>query len=280
MKQRLQRQTLYGTRRDVRLEPWTVLNLQTSQQPPRLTWVFIVPRSRARPSKKNQESHSCSKHFRSFYSMQLHGKKFRGENSRSVVISIDCKHMLGDVDNHSFQEELERCKHLLVYSKIENGRHRFFNFAIYSLNSYLLIKQLSLVFYSLKCAAEMKKISWLCFRKMLRLAVVAAIVHTKKKRTDGTVWTRGYKKGIEENVKLLKSVDLTEICTRTRANTKWKIYKLKKEMFCCTTHGSFYRVKKCCIARCTNQISFQWTVWFLKRARKNIGTIVYVSSKL
>ena len=65
-------------------------------------------------------------------------------------------HKLRDVDSESLQEELETCKHFLVDFEIENERHRVFNFAIDSLNLYLLSKKLKLVFDSLKPAAKLK----------------------------------------------------------------------------------------------------------------------------
>ena len=37
---------------------------------------------------------------------------------------------VGQIDDESLKEELQKCKHFLVDSEIENGRYIIFNFAV------------------------------------------------------------------------------------------------------------------------------------------------------
>ena len=61
---------------------------------------------------------------------------------------------MGDVDGNSLKEELETCKHFLVDSELENGRHRICSFAMDTLHPKYLLEILDVVFDSLNCAAK------------------------------------------------------------------------------------------------------------------------------
>ena len=47
----------------------------------------------------------------------------------SEAQNVDVAHVMGDTDDNSLKEEKETCKHFLVNSQMENGRHRVSNFA-------------------------------------------------------------------------------------------------------------------------------------------------------
>ena len=75
----------------------------------------------------------------------------RGSRAQSAGVA----QLLGVVDDNSLKEELETCKHFLVDSQTENGRHRIYNFAMGYLDPKYLLKRLDVVFDSLKRAAEL-----------------------------------------------------------------------------------------------------------------------------
>ena len=62
---------------------------------------------------------------------------------------------MGNVDDNSLKEELDACKHFLVDSEKESGRHRFYNFALDTLDPKYLLEKLEVVFENLKCAAKL-----------------------------------------------------------------------------------------------------------------------------
>ena len=64
-------------------------------------------------------------------------------------------HVIWNADDNGLKEELEAWKHFLVDSKMENGRHRFYNFAMDILDAKYLLEKLDVVFDSLKCAANL-----------------------------------------------------------------------------------------------------------------------------
>ena len=68
--------------------------------------------------------------------------------------NTDVDDIVRDVDDASSREELESCKHFLRDTKMENGRHRVFNFVMLSFDITLLNDKLDYVFKELKCAAK------------------------------------------------------------------------------------------------------------------------------
>ena len=67
----------------------------------------------------------------------------------------DVAHVIGDVDEASLKGEMETCKHFLVDTEMENGRHRVYNFAMDTLDPKHLLAKLDAVFDGLKCAAKL-----------------------------------------------------------------------------------------------------------------------------
>ena len=62
---------------------------------------------------------------------------------------------MGDFEDNSLKEELEKCKHFLVDNEMENARHRVYNIAMDTLDPKCLEEKLVVVFDSRKCAAKL-----------------------------------------------------------------------------------------------------------------------------
>ena len=63
--------------------------------------------------------------------------------------------IVGDVDDQSLREELQSCKHFLVDSVIQKGRHSVFNFAVKNLTAQVIEEKLDRVLDKLKCVAKL-----------------------------------------------------------------------------------------------------------------------------
>ena len=133
--------------------------------------------------------------------------------------------IVGDVDDQGLREGLESCKDFLTDTEMENGRHRVFNFAMLSFNIPLFNDKLDYVSKELKCAAKvnlafgfvLKKIEdWMCryfyAHENNTIAERSKLMCTQADMTN-----------LKGRIQKLVIVD---ICTRERANTKWKINKL------------------------------------------------------
>ena len=138
---------------------------------------------------------------------------------------IDVEDIVGDVDNQSLREELESCKHFLTDTEFENGRHRVFNFAMSSFDMSLLNDKLDFVFKELKCAAKVN----LAFGFVLK-NIEDGMCRYFYAHENNTVMERSKLECTQTDMTNLKDrmqkMDIVDICTRERANTKWKFYKL------------------------------------------------------
>ena len=65
----------------------------------------------------------CDEDFHSFYNLQEQKRIEHGAQKGSGAQNADLEHVLEDVTDNNFKEELETCKHFLVDNGIENGRH-------------------------------------------------------------------------------------------------------------------------------------------------------------
>ena len=124
--------------------------------------------------------------------------------------------IVGDVDDQSLREEVEPWKHFLTDTEIENGRQRVFNFVMSSFDY---------VFKELKCAAKGN----------LAFVFVLKNVEDRSCRyfyahENNTVMERSKLVCTEADMTNLKNRmqknDIVDICTRERANTNWKFYKI------------------------------------------------------
>ena len=133
--------------------------------------------------------------------------------------------IVGDVDDQSLREEMESCKHFLSYSEMENGRHRVFNFVISSFDISLLNGKLDYVFKELNCAAKVN----IAFGFVLKnfedgmCRYLYAHENNTIMEKSKLVCTPDDIVNLKEKIQKMEIIDL---CTLERANTKWKFYKL------------------------------------------------------
>ena len=133
--------------------------------------------------------------------------------------------IVGDVDDQSLREELESCKHFLSDTEMENGRHTVFNFAMSSFDMSLLNHKLDYLFKELKSAAKVN----IAFGIVLK-NIEDGICGYFYAHENNTVMEKSKLVCTPDDIVSLKEkiakMDVIDLCTRERANTKWKFYKL------------------------------------------------------
>ena len=168
--------------------------------------------------------------FLGYYALRQHKNAQQGTLIGFGVSNIDVEDIVKDVDDQSLREELESCKHFLTDTEMENGRHRVLNFAMSSSDISLLNDELDYVIKELKCAAKINLAFGFVLEKnedaMFRYFYAhenntgmerAKLVCTQADMTNLRV----------RNQKM----DIVDICTRERANTKRKFNKLTNLTF-------------------------------------------------
>ena len=128
-------------------------------------------------------------------------------------------------DDADLIEELQACQHFLVYSELEKGRHRVFNFAMSTFDNSLIIKSMDLVFSDLKCAAKVN----LSFGFVLKNVEDGSCRYFYAHENNTPMeWSKLVctPDDINKLKEKIQKMDIVDLCTRERANTKWKFYKL------------------------------------------------------
>ena len=96
----------------------------------------------------------CFQEFPGFYALRQHRNTQHTMQIGSETRNVDVEHIAGDVENHSFREELRSCQHFLVDSELERARHKVFNYVVETLNDTIVNEKLDHFFNNLKCAAK------------------------------------------------------------------------------------------------------------------------------
>ena len=139
--------------------------------------------------------------------------------------NFDLEDIVGDVDDQRLREELQSCRHFLVDSEIQKGRHSVFNFTVNNLTAQVIEEKMDRVLDKLKCAAkpnlalgfflkniEDEKFKYFYAHENNTLLEQSKIVSNKAE--------------MAELKEVLKKTDVIESCTKERSNTKWRFFKL------------------------------------------------------
>ena len=128
-------------------------------------------------------------------------------------------------DDADLKEELQACQHFLVDSELEKGRHRVFNFTMSTFDNSLIIKKLDLVFKVLECAAKVNLAFGFALKNVKDASCRYFYAHENNTLMERSklVCTPDDIINLKEK---LQKLDIVELCTLERANTKWKFYKL------------------------------------------------------
>ena len=157
-----------------------------------------------------------------FHAFRQHKTNEHGIQMKSA--EFDVINLL-EYDDADLKEELQACQHFLVDSEFEKVKHRVFNFATSTFDISLIIKKMDSLFKGLKCAAE----GYLAFGFVLKNVEDGSCsyfnVHENNTFIDMSklVCTPDDITNLKEK---LQKMDVVDRCTRERANTKWKFYKL------------------------------------------------------
>ena len=165
---------------------------------------------------------TCSKEFSGFYALRQHKTSEHGIQMKSP--DFDVNNLLED-NNADLKEELQACQHFLVDAELEKGRHRVFIFAMSTFDNFLIIEKLDLVFKGLKCAAKVT----LAFGFVLKNVEDGSCRYFYA-HENNTLMERSKLVCTPDDITNLKEklqkMDIVDLCSRERANTKWKFYKL------------------------------------------------------
>ena len=97
----------------------------------------------------------CHAEFLGFYALRRHKNTEHGTQIGFGASDIDVEDIVKDVDDQSLREELLSCRHFLVDSETQKGRHGVLNFAVNNLTAQVNEEKMDRVLDKLKCAAKL-----------------------------------------------------------------------------------------------------------------------------
>ena len=131
---------------------------------------------------------------------------------------------MGEIGSESL-EELKKCYYVLVDTEMENRRYIIFIFAMNIFDAHMSSRKLKTAFEKLKCAANLNVAIAFVLKK-----VEAGIFRYYFGQETNTLIERSLLVATTNDLVKIKIVlsntDVIEACTKERANTKWKVYKL------------------------------------------------------
>ena len=189
-----------------------------------LNYHFAKQHSAAGPS-KTYKCNLCHAEFPGFYALRQHKNTQHGKHIGFGASNIDVEDIVGDVDDQSLREELQSCRHFLVDSEKEKGRHSVFNFAVNNLTSQVIEEKLDRVLDKLKCVAKLNLALGFILKKIEDGKFRYFYGHENNTLLEQSKLVSN-KDDMAKVKEILKKTDVIESCTKEKSNTKWRFFKL------------------------------------------------------
>ena len=186
---------------------------------------YHMAKKHAQPnSKQSTVCPSCEQEFPSYYSLQQHRRKEHGAKQRKPSDTLaDLNKIVEEEreDGEKLKGELNACRHFLVNTKVENGRHKVFNFQISKLDTKIINEKLEEVFNKLDSVAKIN----------IALGFVLPNLETGEYQyfyahENNTLFEKSHllctKADLITIQGKVEKFDIVEQCTQERQNTKWR----------------------------------------------------------
>ena len=185
----------------------------------------IAKQHSAARSSKTYKCTLCHAEISGFYALRQHKNTQHGKQFVFGASNIDVEDIVGDVGDQSSREELHSCKHFLVDSEIQKGRHSVFNFAVNNLTAQVIEEKLDRVLDKLKCVAKLNLALGLILKNIEDGKFRYFYAHENNTLLEQSelVSNKDEMAKLEE---ILKKTDVIQSCTKKRSNTKWRFLTL------------------------------------------------------
>ena len=167
----------------------------------------------------------CHAEFPGFYALRQHKNTQHGKQIGFGASNIDVEDIVGDVDDQSLREELQSCRHFLVDSEIQKGRHSVFNFSVNKLTAQVIEEKLDRVLDKLKCVAKLNLALGFILKNIEDGKFRHFYAHENNTLLEQSKLVSN-KDDMTKLKEILKKTDVIESCTKERSNTKWTFFKL------------------------------------------------------
>ena len=166
----------------------------------------------------------CHAEFPGFYAIRQHKNTQHGTQIGFGASKNDVEDIVGNVDDQSLREELQSCRHFLVDSEIQKGRHSVFNFAVNNLTAKVIEEKSDRVLGKLKCVAKLNLALGFILKNIEDGKLRCFFAHENNTLLEQSKLVSN-KDDMVKLKEILKKTDVIESCTKERSNTKWRFFK-------------------------------------------------------
>ena len=185
-----------------------------------LNYHIAKQHSAAGPS-KTYKCTLCRSEFPGFYALRQHKNTQHGKQIGFGASNFDVDFIVGDVDDQSLREELQSCRHFLVDSEIQKGRHSVFNFAVNNLTAQVIEEKLDRVLVKLKCVAKPNLALGFILKNIEDGKFRYFYAHENKTLLQQSKLVSN-KDDMAKLKAILKKTDVIESFTKERSKTQWR----------------------------------------------------------
>ena len=167
----------------------------------------------------------CHADYPGFYALRQQKNTQHGTKIGFGASNIDVEDIVGDVDDQSLREELQSCRHFLVDSEIQKGRHSVFDFVVNKLTVQVIQEKLDRILYKLKCVAKLNLALGFILKNIEDGKFRYFYAHENNTLLEQSKLVSN-KDDMAKLKEILRKTDVIESCTKERSNTKWRFFKL------------------------------------------------------
>ena len=167
----------------------------------------------------------CHAEFPGFYALRQHKNIQHGTQIGFGSSNIDVQDIVGDVDDQSLREVLKSCRHFLIDSEKQKGRHSVFNFVVNNLTAQVIKEKLGRFLDKLKCVAKLNLALGFILKNIENGKFRYFYAHETNTLLEQSKLVSN-KDDMAKLKEILKKTDVIESCTKESSNTKWRFFKL------------------------------------------------------
>ena len=212
----------------IALQRWNIVLSQTphflSISKDDLYYRIAKKHSAARPS-TTYKCKLCHAEFPGFYALRQHKNTQHRTQIGFGASKIDVEDIVGDVGDPSLREELQSCRHFLVDSEIQKGRHSAFNSSVKNLTAQVVEEKLDRVLDKLRCVAKLNLVLGFNLKIIKDGKFIYFYAHENNTLLEQSKLVSN-KDDMVKLKEILKKTDVIESCTKERPNTKWRFFEL------------------------------------------------------
>ena len=186
----------------------------------------IAKKHSAAGPKNNHTCKESSIEFPSFYSLRHHKQCYHRVETTSGGEKVEVQSLADARDDKILEEELQSCRHFLVDSEKQKGRHTVLTFVVNNLTAQVIGEKLYCVLEKVKCAVKPNLAPGFILKNIEDGKIGYFYAHENNTLLEQSKLVSN-KDDMAKQKEILKKTYMIVSCTNERCNRKWRFFKLR-----------------------------------------------------